>query len=520
MSLDQNLFTLHFTQGNDDPNVIDLVDPSGTVHYHRRRISGQTYKIEVYDPTSKALLATASSPASNSKHKTIELHNPSTVVELRYTGTLSFRWTFKWEEHEFEWKREECYIVRKPDPPVLVAVTKEPTGRLKTMSVQVLDYNINRFDINDRKGLEIVILTALLTFQDYNEVHQARNESSSPKGLAKGKKSPGNLVNLATSSPSSAIPVASPLANLPPAIELTPPPPPPKPAPKTGIDRIAEMQALRGEINEVVVEDQGTVRDYAQYCFNLLQDDAMLFITVKSTTAQQVPKVLQVVEETKRLRYKTGLSEDEELHQYVLYDTEVRKGPRRINLDDDSKRKAKYAPPNSLTVHLSKIPMPELQPTANVNDKKESRKTEVSEAGKHSRFDNNASGQASSSTSSVLSRRRRSFPSPLQANLSPHNFPTPTTDHARNRATSASSHRIPDARTPTPSLTTTGSDRVQPGLPPSAMARPGYHTHNNPSQGTQGYPASQSTYHASPPSGATPPKPPTGVSSLLGILRW
>jgi hypothetical protein len=35
-------------------------------------------------------------------------------------------------------------MLRKPDPPVLVAVTKEPPGRLKTTSVQILDYNLNR----------------------------------------------------------------------------------------------------------------------------------------------------------------------------------------------------------------------------------------------------------------------------------------------------------------------------------------------------------------------------------------
>lgn len=32
----------------------------------------------------------------------------------------------------------------------------------------------------------------------------------------------------------------------------------------------------------------------------------MLFITVKSAEAEHVPKVLQVVEETKRIRYKAG----------------------------------------------------------------------------------------------------------------------------------------------------------------------------------------------------------------------
>ena len=66
----------------------------------------------------------------------------------------------------------------------------------------------------------------------------------------------------------------------------------------------------------------------------------------------------------------SGVS-DEELHQYVLYDTTAaKKGPRRINLDsDNTKNKTNYAPPTSLTIHLSKIPMPELQPKAIGNDK-------------------------------------------------------------------------------------------------------------------------------------------------------
>lgn len=67
------------------------------------------------------------------------------------------------------------------------------------------------------------------------------------------------------------------------------------------------------------------------------------------------------------LRSNLGLSE-EELHQYVLYDTEdQKKGPRRINLDDDPKNK--YAPPKNLTIHLSKISMPELQPKGHTKDK-------------------------------------------------------------------------------------------------------------------------------------------------------
>lgn len=51
------------------------------------------------DPLSEALLASATAPSATTKHKTLELYNPSKVVELKYTGTLSFRWSFKWETY-------------------------------------------------------------------------------------------------------------------------------------------------------------------------------------------------------------------------------------------------------------------------------------------------------------------------------------------------------------------------------------------------------------------------------------
>lgn len=70
------------------------------------------------------------------------------------------------------------------------------------------------------------------------------------------------------------------------------------------------------------------------------------------------------------LTLSSGLDEDEALHQYVVYDTAKTKGPRRINLDDPSPSSAKtYAPPSSLSVHLSKIDMPELQPRPDTQNK-------------------------------------------------------------------------------------------------------------------------------------------------------
>ncbi|KAF4593156.1 hypothetical protein EYR38_008868 [Pleurotus pulmonarius] len=355
MSLDKNLFTLVVTPNKDHPNVVDLVEPSGTIHYRKQRVVDPAgYKVEVYDPMSESLLVTVTAPASTSKVKVLELCNPTKIVELKYTGTLSFKWSFQWEEHEFEWKREECYLLRKPDPPVLVAVTKEPAGRLKTSSIQVLDYNLNRFDIDDRKGLEIVMLTALLTFHDANDTYHKDGEPPSATSFFGVRRTTSE----ATVAESSA------------AGQSAPPTLPPKPTPRGGIDRIAEMQAIQGEYNEVTVTEEGSIEDYGQYCFNLLQDDAILFITIRSAGAEQVPKVVQVVEQTKRVRHKAGV--EEEIHQYVLYDTiaSPQKGPRRIKLDgDDDKTKSKYTPPNSLTIHISKIPMPELQPKAAVPEK-------------------------------------------------------------------------------------------------------------------------------------------------------
>ncbi|KAI0316520.1 hypothetical protein OF83DRAFT_1060194 [Amylostereum chailletii] len=392
MSLDQNLFTLNITPNASDPSLVDLVDPTGKVHYHKQREldAAPAYRIGVYDPLSQALLATASGPAATSKVKVIELHNPSHVVELKSVGTLSFKWAFKWEDHEFEWKREECYLVRKPDPAVLVAVTKEPAGRLRTTAVQILDYNLHRFDVGDRKGLEIVLLTALLTFHDLNDAYHA----GAPAETA----------------------VAAPV-------------PPPKPAPRVGIDRIAEMQAARGEVNEVTVAEEGVVEDYAEYAAQLLEDDAMLFITVRSASAAEVPKVLAVVEETKRIRHKKGLENAQDLHQYVVYDTSR---PTRINLDDPapgSNPMDRYAPPTNLAVHLSKIDMPELRP-----------KPAPPKPSSSSSSSSPTPGYAASSASPAPPRK---YPPARKASPSPS--PTPP----RTRKSSASALRRP-ASTPTP----------------------------------------------------------------------
>src|SRR6266702_271204 len=120
---------------------------------------------------------------------------------------------------------------------------------------------------------------------------------------------------------------ADPVVLAPPVQPEAPPSPPPRPAPKTGVNRIAEMHAMRYEPNEVTVNEEGSIEDYGEYAEGLLavrlaclmssrsefphaslrtQDDAMLFITVRSASPADVSRVLQVVEQVKRLRHKRG----------------------------------------------------------------------------------------------------------------------------------------------------------------------------------------------------------------------
>jgi hypothetical protein len=93
----------------------------------------------------------------------------------------------------------------------------------------------------------------------------------------------------------------------------------------------------------------------------------MLYLVLRPQSPEHVGKVIQVAESTKRFYYKSG-HHDDELHQYVTMEDAKpeKKAPKVIKLDDDSKKKKEkeYKPPQTVTVHLSKIAMPELQPKA------------------------------------------------------------------------------------------------------------------------------------------------------------
>ncbi|CAE6449339.1 unnamed protein product [Rhizoctonia solani] len=339
--LDKNLYTLTIEESKDEPGATDLFDSDGVALYRRRWGDSKegSYAINLFDHLSDSLLATVTAPNATSKSKSIELHNPTIVVELNFTGRLSFKWNFVWEEHEFEWKKEECYILRKPDPPVLIAVT-EPEKKNKKGIVQFLDYNLSRFDISDKKGLEVLLIASLLSFQDQSEEYRTR--AAAAEATSGGLRA-YQSTNAETSTP--ALP------------------------PKPGEALVVKLQSShKHEPNEIVVGSEGAVDEYVDLACNLLQDESMLFIMIRALDANQVQRVVQVAEETKRTRRRARY--EEELHQYLRYEDEQAsgpKGPKVIKLDGsppkDSPLKA-YKPPQTLTIHLSKIPMPELAPIA------------------------------------------------------------------------------------------------------------------------------------------------------------
>ncbi|KAL1743225.1 hypothetical protein HDZ31DRAFT_41407 [Schizophyllum fasciatum] len=361
MSLDKNLFTLFFKQLDDDPASVDLVDPAGTVHYRKRLAAGPVYRAEVTEPLTLSLLASATSPAALNKVKTLELYNPNSVIELKHTGLLTFKWTFKWGEHEFEWKREACYLIRKPDPAVMVAITKEPTGKIQTTSAQILDYNLNRFDIDDRKGLEIVLLTSLLTFQDYNIASKA------PKGSVPTPATPPRA--------NSADAVVVPQWNTAPPIPASSAESSPGPRrrstsmanvvdapPPSAISRVAEAERGRSRFSVVRIDDDMNAKGYSQFCCNLLKDDTLMYITIRSSSSKYIDKTMKVAEKTSKAYSKLAASKGSDLHQYVSWDFPVAEEVDPKGKGKAKKKSKKGTPPTAVIVHLSKRTIPELEP--------------------------------------------------------------------------------------------------------------------------------------------------------------
>ncbi|GAC92666.1 hypothetical protein PHSY_000220 [Pseudozyma hubeiensis SY62] len=381
------------------------------------------------------LLASISQPyANNAKKKHILLYSPDAEVELeKRSMTFQQSWRFHFGDaasstaEEFSWKREGgpsrgsstqsayvCEVIRRPDPSVLAAQYRPPAVKGKPGTLQLMDYNINRLDVQDKKGLEVVLVMSLsaLLDQEYDEKMASRGERNmyicssgiptdlSTQGFAGAwqeaearhrSESAVTTGSLQDGDTTHGLPrVASESSDIDAATA----------------DRIANL-----EPNELLITRWGSVDEYVQHALQLLRSDgqgqSMYLIYLLSHSPETTPKVVQVAAAIKAAYYRlpddakgtvygrpsTATAVEDELYQYVqtLDDEEAPASapaettPKRriIKLDPPSQTSMSstspagspgprsssmgYKPPSKLKVILSKERIAELEPKKHEN---------------------------------------------------------------------------------------------------------------------------------------------------------
>ncbi|CCF53052.1 hypothetical protein NDA11_004584 [Ustilago hordei] len=376
------------------------------------------------------LLASISQPHSNTKKKDIQLYNPDAEVELeKRTKTFQQAWLFHFGDpssqytEEFSWKREGgpsrgsptqsayvCEVIRKPDPSVLAAQYRPPVAKGKPGTLQLMDYNLDRLDVQDKKGLEVALVMTLsaLLDQEYDERLATKGERNiyicttgiptdlSRQGFSSAwqeaeQRHQANTAVLQQSSRNREAPGL--------------PRNPSDSSDVANVDRIASL-----EPNEMLVSKWGSIDEYVQHAIRLLRSDgqgqSMYLIALLSDAAETTPKLVQVAAAIKAAYYRLpddakgtvyGLSTDasaieDELYQYVqTLDEEPKQhsAPESPSADPQSRRRiirldppsppagsgtqaggsssrpssaAPYQPPSKLKVILSKERIGELEP--------------------------------------------------------------------------------------------------------------------------------------------------------------
>ncbi|CDZ97616.1 hypothetical protein [Phaffia rhodozyma] len=293
-------------------STVEVFDAQGRKIYLYGRTSLQhtPYQATLEDAHFGAAVSSISTSSdAQSKVKQIQLFNPDVELELRSVGRMSYTWQFTWESELYQWKQPRlsskeftCFCVRKPDPDV--DVSRARLGDTKSPTIITFQqYNIDRFSIKDHKGLEIILLTTLLSFLDASQEREDR-----PIMISSSADDTTTMVPLA-----------------PPAV-------PPKP------------QNLREEIgfgdfeeppdpNELTITSAHSVETYAQKSFDLLLDSSMLFVILRAKSPEMIPKTVKVAEEVKRLRHREGwesMDEEQEIFQYVVENIEDPTGPSKL----------------------------------------------------------------------------------------------------------------------------------------------------------------------------------------------
>nr|XP_019014839.1 uncharacterized protein I206_00926 [Kwoniella pini CBS 10737]OCF53620.1 hypothetical protein I206_00926 [Kwoniella pini CBS 10737] len=337
---DANCYTLTLTPTKNNPSVVKLIESYGPgtakseSRYARVKIKrdDETYSSEIYDVLTGAHLASAGYEMEKAKKRRLQLHGPDEDVPFEYTGRINFEWTFEFEGNKYRWTREVygkdyiCSLDRKPDPRVEICLARDSSSK-GPARLQILHYNIERFptEIKDQRGLETLLVASLLCLLDAASDRNApsRSASSSSKLVKDGK---------------------APLLN-----EIDVPPVPTRPV-------------------RVISED------------DFEPDPHVLFIVIRTRTAEAVQRALEVSLGVTRFRHREGMSE---MKQYVIEEeadkpvstssSSAKSGPKVIKLDDEvpkkltpsnsmSSKQQTWTPPPNIAIYLSSIELPDLKP--------------------------------------------------------------------------------------------------------------------------------------------------------------
>lgn len=341
--LDANLYTLSFIQSANEINKLVLIEEgSGEPVYYRTRTgqdSQQQLKLDLYHSLTNAHLGTLQSLTN--KLKLISLYNPNSTIELKNSSLIHWEWSFNYngdESFKFSWRRDllglksnrkglgyTCWLVRKPDPDYPCAIYR-PNGSTVPSSCQILDFNIRRIEgIEDRRGLEIVMILSLLAFTE----SLSDNEARKPKPTSSPDRTP--------SQPTVPIP----------------------PLTATEASRILNDDV---EPNEILIHEEGTIDEFVQAGLKLLSDRLLLYIYIHAPTPKTLPMAVKVAESIKRIRFKEF---KEDLQQYLVDDVMSRnlKGKGKQTTTTKSHEKPTS---NTLKIYLSRTPLDELLPKPNL----------------------------------------------------------------------------------------------------------------------------------------------------------
>ncbi|ORX62852.1 hypothetical protein DM01DRAFT_1379463 [Hesseltinella vesiculosa] len=142
------------------------------------------YALSVVDPTTFEVQAETQVKGASARVKPITLQGYKEAVLLKDSSMFGMEWSFEWEKQRFKWVREslmrpgmECRAVYGKGNDVCIAqylprgVKNEYFGLLS-----LLEYNMDRCNVQDDHGLELVLVTTLMTILDKADDTRWRKE--------------------------------------------------------------------------------------------------------------------------------------------------------------------------------------------------------------------------------------------------------------------------------------------------------------------------------------------------------